>query len=205
MRFIRSRLTSAHLIALLALFVALGGSAYAVHLRKGAVKTRNIKNGAVVESKLANGAVTDPKIATGAVTNPKIVTGAVTNPKIATGAVTSAKIAADAVTGANLAAGAVGANGVGRILVRSASKPLPDGGNAAAIATCAPGERLIGGSGDVNTSNSQDVVVNGASPSAADGSAVAPGQSPSGWTVLGNNYTGGTFSARVIAYALCLK
>jgi len=195
MRFIRSRFTSAHLIALLALFVALGGSAYAVHLRKGAVKTRNIRNGAVIESKLANGAVTDPKIAA----------GAVTSAKIAAGAVTSAKIAADAVTGANLAAGAVGANGVGRILVRSASKPLPDGGAAAAIATCAPGERLIGGSGDVNTSNSQDVVVNGAYPSAADGSAVAPGQSPSGWTVLGDNYPGGTFSARVTAYALCLK
>ncbi len=195
MRFIRSRFTSAHLIALLALFVALGGSAYAVHLRKGAVKTRNIRNGAVIESKLANGAVTDPKIAA----------GAVTSAKIAAGAVTSAKIAAGAVTGANLAAGAVGANGVGRILVRSASKPLPDGGNAAAIASCAPGERLIGGSGDVSTSNSQDVVVNGASPSAADGNAVAPGQSPSGWTVVGNNYTGGTFSASVIAYALCLK
>jgi len=195
MRFIRSRFTSAHLIALLALFVALGGSAYAVHLRKGAVKTRNIRNGAVIESKLANGAVTDPKIAA----------GAVTSAKIAAGAVTSAKIAAGAVTGANLAAGAVGANGVGRILVRSASKPLSDGGAAAAIATCAPGERLIGGSGDVNTSNSQDVVVNGAYPSAADGSAVAPGQSPSGWTVLGDNYPGGTFSARVTAYALCLK
>ncbi len=195
MQFIRSRFTSAHLIALLALFVALGGSAYAVHLRKGAVKTRNIKNGAVVESKLANGAVTDPKIAA----------GAVTSAKIAAGSVTSAKIAAGAVTSANLAAGAVGANGVGDILVRSAIKPLPDGGNAAAIATCAPGERLIGGSGDVSTSNSQDVVVNGSSPSAADGSAVAPGQSPRGWTVLGDNYAGGTFTANVIAYALCLK
>ena len=34
MRLIRSRFTSAHLIALLALFVALGGSAYAIHLAR---------------------------------------------------------------------------------------------------------------------------------------------------------------------------
>jgi|1186.fasta_scaffold71482_2 hypothetical protein len=67
MRIIRSRFTSAHLIALLALFVALGGSAYAFHLGKNAVKTKNIKNGAVVESKLAGGAVSADKLAGGAV------------------------------------------------------------------------------------------------------------------------------------------
>ena len=32
------RISSAHVIALLALFVALGGSAYAIHLGKNAVK-----------------------------------------------------------------------------------------------------------------------------------------------------------------------
>jgi hypothetical protein len=70
---IRSRFTSAHLIALLALFVALGGSAYAVHLGKNAVKTKNIKNAAVTEAKLANGAVTAAKLAPGAVQSPTIV------------------------------------------------------------------------------------------------------------------------------------
>ena len=47
MRFIRSKLTFSNVVALLALFVALGGSAYAFHLGKNAVKTKNIKNGAV--------------------------------------------------------------------------------------------------------------------------------------------------------------
>jgi hypothetical protein len=67
MHSIRRRITSAHLIALLALFVALGGSAYAIHLGKNAVKTRNIKNGAVTEAKLAGGAVTASKLSPGAV------------------------------------------------------------------------------------------------------------------------------------------
>jgi hypothetical protein len=66
MRYIRSKLTFANVIALLALFVALGGSAYAIHLGKNAVKTRNIKNSAVTEAKLAPGAVTAEKLAAGA-------------------------------------------------------------------------------------------------------------------------------------------
>jgi hypothetical protein len=67
MRLIRSKLTFANVTALLALFIALGGSAYAFHLGKNAVKTRNIKNGAVTEAKLAGGAVSASKLAPGAV------------------------------------------------------------------------------------------------------------------------------------------
>ena len=73
MRFVRSKLTFANVVALLALFVALGGSAYAFHLGKNAVKTKNIKNGAVTEAKLANGAVNAAKLAAGAVKSPSVV------------------------------------------------------------------------------------------------------------------------------------
>jgi hypothetical protein len=67
MRLIRSKLTFANVVALLALFIALGGSAYAIHLGKNAVKSRNIKNGAVTEAKLAEGAVDATKLSPGAV------------------------------------------------------------------------------------------------------------------------------------------
>ncbi len=73
MGFIRSKLTFANVVALLALFAALGGSAYAIHLGKNAVKTRNIKNGAVTEAKLAPGAVSASKLAPGAVKSPSVV------------------------------------------------------------------------------------------------------------------------------------
>ncbi len=73
MRFIQGKLTFANVVALLALFVALGGSAYAFHLGKNAVKTRNIKNGAVTEAKLANAAVSASKLAAGAVRTPTVV------------------------------------------------------------------------------------------------------------------------------------
>jgi hypothetical protein len=81
-RFIRSKLTFANVVALLALFIALGGSAYAFHLGKNAVKTKNIKDGAVVESKLAGGAVTEGKIANAAVTASKLAAGAVKTPSV---------------------------------------------------------------------------------------------------------------------------
>ena len=73
MRFIRGKLTFANVVALLALFIALGGSAYAIHLGKNAVKTKNIKDGAVTEAKLANAAVTASKLAAGAVKTPSVV------------------------------------------------------------------------------------------------------------------------------------
>lgn len=64
----RSRLNSAHLIAVIALFVALGGTTWAaVHLGKGVVKTKNLASNAVTTKKIKNGAVTAQKIAPGVI------------------------------------------------------------------------------------------------------------------------------------------
>jgi hypothetical protein len=70
----RWRISSAHVVALLALFLAFGGGAYAakVKLKANSVKTKTIKNGAVTTSKLADGAVSGAKIADGAVGPAKI-------------------------------------------------------------------------------------------------------------------------------------
>jgi hypothetical protein len=60
---IRTRLTYANLIATLALFLALGGAAYAVKAApKNSVKTKSIKNSAVTTDKIANSAVTLAKL-----------------------------------------------------------------------------------------------------------------------------------------------
>lgn len=72
MRNIAKRLPSpALVIAVVALFVALAGGAYALNLGKNAVKTKNIKNGAVKTKKIANAAVTTGKLANSAVSAPK--------------------------------------------------------------------------------------------------------------------------------------
>jgi hypothetical protein len=93
------RPSPAMIVALLALCLAVGGTAFAaVKLGKNAVKTKNIKNGAVTEAKIAGNAVTEGKIAGGAVTEGKIANGAVTGAKIAGGAVGSAQLSGTAKT-----------------------------------------------------------------------------------------------------------
>lgn len=126
----------ANVVATLALFLALGGTAWAA-LGKNAVKTRNIAPSAVTGPKLKNGAVTGPKIARDAVTARKLGRQSVTAraiapkailpgaiglgsiltealadnsvraPKIQNGNVTGPKIQANAVTTEKIAAGSI--------------------------------------------------------------------------------------------------
>jgi hypothetical protein len=100
----RLKPSPALVVALLALFVSLGGVGYAATK----IGTAQIKNGAVTAKKLHAKAVTAKKIKTAAVTNSKIADGAVQTGKIADGSVTNGKLADAAVTGAKLADGSVG-------------------------------------------------------------------------------------------------
>ena len=107
------RFTSAHAIALLALFVALGGSAYAVSsingalLKRGSVPGSKLKKNAVTSAKLASNAVTSAKIANGAVRAADLAAGAVGTANLADSAVASGKLADSAVASGKLAGGAV--------------------------------------------------------------------------------------------------
>jgi hypothetical protein len=72
-RFHISRPSPAMVVAIVALIVALGGSAYAAgkigskQIKKNAISTKKIKDDAVTGAKIANGAVTGGKLAGGAV------------------------------------------------------------------------------------------------------------------------------------------
>ena len=69
----RDRLSYANVVATLALFVALGGGAYAaVQLPPRSVGTKQLKNKAVKAVKIGKHAVTGPKIGPNAVTGPKV-------------------------------------------------------------------------------------------------------------------------------------
>ena len=86
-------------VGYLALFVALGGSAYAV---------TSLPSNSVGTSQLKNSAVTTPKLANGAVTSSKLGAASVGAGKLANGAVTGAKVAANSLTGANINVGTLG-------------------------------------------------------------------------------------------------
>jgi hypothetical protein len=70
MKRLRSQLTFANVTAVIALFVALGGGAYAAtSLPKNSVGAKQIKANAVTSAKIKNGAVTAAKIAPGSISN----------------------------------------------------------------------------------------------------------------------------------------
>jgi hypothetical protein len=98
MKRFRPRLTYANVIASLALFVALGGSAVAAGLAKNSVGPNQLKKGAVAASKLAKQAVTSGKIAPKAVVAGKLGPNAVLPGNLGAGIIDSSKISAGAVT-----------------------------------------------------------------------------------------------------------
>jgi hypothetical protein len=124
MRILRRRPSPAMVVALIALFVALGGPADARKLldgkllRKGSVTGRAIKDHSIAKADLTNGAVRSLTATTansvgsaqlidGQVLAPDIGAGAVGQPQLATGAVTASKLAADSVGGGSVANGSL--------------------------------------------------------------------------------------------------
>ncbi|HEY1853136.1 MAG TPA: hypothetical protein VGG40_00985 [Solirubrobacterales bacterium] len=96
----RPRLTYANVVATLALFLAVGGSAafaaskiQSSDIAAGAVKTSGLHKRAVTSGKLATGAVRSNQIADGAVSAPQIATGAVSGKQVAAGSLSSTQIA----------------------------------------------------------------------------------------------------------------
>lgn len=97
-------------VALVALFVALTTSAWAVTtLPRNSVGSRQLRTGAVTAPKLGKRAVTSTKIANGTVTTPKIAAGAVTRAKLGAGAVEASNLAANTLTGAQIDESSLGA------------------------------------------------------------------------------------------------
>lgn len=105
---LKRHLNPATVIACVALFVALGGAAYAVSpIGKKAVKTQNLANGAVTTLKLRNGAVTTAKLRNLAVNGPKLAEASVTSGKLASGSVRSTALGGQVVTDGKIKNGAV--------------------------------------------------------------------------------------------------
>ena len=111
-------------VALIALFVALGGPAQAKRvidggsIRKGTITSKQIKNGSVAKADLSRTAVRSltaiapssvrsAQIADGSVLAPDLGVGAVGQGQLAPGAVTASKLAEDSIGGASVANGSL--------------------------------------------------------------------------------------------------
>jgi hypothetical protein len=124
MRILRRRPSPAMVVALIALFIALGGPAQAKKalngklLGKGTVTGRAIKNGSLAKADLSKAAVKSlertpsnsvgsAQIIDGQVLAPDLGAGSVTAPALATGSVTASKLAVDSVGRGSVANGSL--------------------------------------------------------------------------------------------------
>jgi hypothetical protein len=106
-------------VALIALFIALGGPAQAKHvisgklLGKGTVTGRAIKNGSLAKADLSKAAVKSlERTPSKSVGSAQIIDGQVLAPDLGAGAVTAPALAAGAVTASKLAAESIGSGSV---------------------------------------------------------------------------------------------
>jgi hypothetical protein len=193
---IKRLLTFANVMSVLAVFIALGGSAYAFKLGKNSVGTKQIKGSAVTAAKIKKDAVNGSKIRDSSVNGADLANGAVGSTKIANGAVLSAALASASVVGSKL----------GLVDTHVIATPLPDNGTLArAVATCDPGETLIGG-GANTAAFGEDILIEGNRPSKPDASEVANGEAFSSWETSAINKAGApTGATSVRSWAVCLR
>lgn len=127
----KRRPSAALVIALLALFVALGGPAEAQRLLgKGDVNSRVVKDRSLKTRDLSRRAVRQLRATPNmSITEAKIANGAITPGKLGAGAVGSPAIADSAVTGVHVANGSLSAADLGRFWgrFRSTIGPIPVG------------------------------------------------------------------------------
>lgn len=104
------KLNFSNAIAMIALFVALGGAAVAAGLPKRSVGPNQLKRGAVTAAAIRKAAVTGGKLAPKSVVAGKLGPNAVLPGNIGNGAITSAKIGAGAVIASSIKNGVITTN-----------------------------------------------------------------------------------------------
>jgi len=201
------RPSPALVIACVALFAALTGSAIAAGLGKNTVASRQIVNGSVRTADLQREVVKSGKIADGTVAAADLRSDSVQSDEIADEAVGSPEVATDALTAGDLAAASVtssevddqslgavdlgpdsvGASELGAVTVRSKSEPINSGANGSITAQCAAGEQVLSGGGQPGHFG---VEMTSSRPSG------------NGWLYQAKNNNAG--NSTITAYAVCL-
>lgn len=224
---LKRHLSVANVLSCVALFVALGGSAFAaVKLQANQVKAVNIARQAVTNAKIKTQAVTSGKIKNGGVVNADLGAGAVSNPKLANGAVSSSKLAKEAVTSNALAKNSVTNGKIGPeavatgkigneaitsakistavwnqlvkdVTYESATSPNNSEDEKNVTATCPSGKEAIGGGARINAPAGVKVAINGSYP------AVASNNARTGWIASGRETPEEGDSWQVVAYVVC--
>jgi hypothetical protein len=195
LHWLRSRVSSAHVIALIALFVALGGTGYAaVKLPKNSVGASQIRTNGVGSSEVKNGSLGKadfkasdlPVGATGApgAQGAQGLKGDKGNPG------TDGTNGTDGTDGTDGAPGTVGA---ATTVFFQAPADLADGANMSYGAFCPAGKQAISGGGRGDNTLSEQTIITNTRPAISSTNTEPPlaGQGFTGWRITIVNPVGG--------------
>lgn len=208
MKQLSKHLSFANVVSCLALFLALGGAAYAAKtamkvkakdIANGAVTTPKLHNGAVTTSKLRNRAVIGKKIAPGTVATEQLAKGAVRSEQLGGGVVTEGKIKAGAVSSSKLAPSFLGQL-VRNVAYANAESGVDSEGAKTVTALCPPGKEAIGGGARVN-GELEEVAITGSNPF------VAGDGTRTGWSAFARELPDepGSKKWSLTAFAVCAE
>ena len=116
-----------------------------------------------------------------------------------TNSVTARAIRADAVRESEIQAGAVQDTELGTIVSRKDTTSIPDGGSGRADVQCDPGEKMIGGGGNVQQS-APDAIYHGDNPTNP-----VNGTTFNTWEAHASNAAGNLANVDVNVWAICLQ
>jgi hypothetical protein len=179
------RPSHATVVAYLALFVALGGSAYAV----GKLDGDSIAKRSIPGNRLEKGSVGTKEVKDLLAKDFK------------KGQLPAGPRGLQGIQGIQ---GVQGPSGATNVVVRlSSPQAFPGTGAVAPVATCATGERATGG-GLISSSTTNGDATVGSHPTAAGGGVAAEGDTPVGWRSV-YQASAGNASRVITTYAICAK
>jgi hypothetical protein len=194
-------MTSAHVIALVALFISIGGTALAA---------ATIDSGDVVNNSLKSKDLKDGK----GVKGTDVADASLGTADLADSSVTSAKVLDDALTGGDIDESTLGAvplaKNLSTITVKRVDFTVNDGAENGATATCAAGQQAIAG-GVRNDDADTDGYVEVSRPVITGTDGPVDGETFDGWRAFVFNQTDGqsgqTFGVNTLqasVYAVCV-
>lgn len=201
------RPSPALVIACLALFMALTGSALAVGIAKNSVRSAQIVDGSVRSIDLRDNAVNAPKIAPDAVGSEEIAENAVESPEVAPDALTSqdlgaASVASSEVADQSLTANDLGPNSVGSSELQAASVRADELGPIVQVSNSTAIKGADNASVGVACPSGTTVISGGASSGFYQVHLASSYRSGNGWHV--DARSGAVGDTTITAFAYCL-
>jgi hypothetical protein len=193
----------AFVLAMIALLVAMSGTAVAAGLAVNSVKSKHIVNGAVKQQDLGADAVRGEKVKDGSLSGLDLLDNSVAGTDVQDATLTGTDVQDDSLTGADIQEQTLGlmSNQVRMVLNTSANQP--NGVGFTITASCAADEKAIGGGAawiipGTNDPTALNAPITASMPVPATGGV----NNATGWTASGRNLSG--VDRQLRAYAVCV-